>query len=379
MASLATVARATAGNARGLLVPLLLVTALSCPALAHELSPLRVTATFQKDGTYVVDLLVDLEHVPELRGPSAAHQPELRGPAALLPPPSGASPGALLRELEGATRLTFDGRPAERPKAEVATAVDGKASVTRLRLSGRTPPSVSRFTFSNGAIPGFFALTLRNEGQETAVTRWVEGGKESAPFPLDHAVVPPSRWHIVRLYLALGYTHIIPKGLDHVLFVLGIFLLAVELKPVLWQVTAFTLAHTITLALTVYGVVSLPSTVVEPLIALSIVYVAVENVFTRKRHAWRPLVVFCFGLLHGMGFAGVLSEIGLPRSEFVPALLSFNLGVEGGQLTVILLAFAAFGLPFRTRPWYRHRIVIPGSLAIAAVGLYWSIQRVFFA
>lgn len=345
------------------LAPLLLAAALACPALAHELSPVRVEATFHRDGTFAVDLLVDLEHA-----------------AVLSPTDAGASSaGPLLRALEDSSRLMFDGKPAARPKAEVATAAGGKASVTRLRLSGRTPSSVSRFTFSNGAIPGFFALRLRNEGQETPVTRWVEGGKESAPFPLDHAVVPPGRWQIVRLYLGLGYTHILPKGLDHVLFVLGIFLLAVELRPVLWQVTAFTLAHTITLALTVYGVVSLPSTVVEPLIALSIVYVAVENLFTKRLHAWRPLVVFCFGLLHGMGFAGVLSEIGLPRSEFVPALLSFNLGVEGGQLTVILLAFAAFGLPFRTRPWYRHRIVIPGSLAIAAVGLYWSIQRVFFA
>ena len=121
------------------------------------------------------------------------------------------------------------------------------------------------------------------------------------------------------------------------------------------------------------------SAVVEPLIALSIVYVAVENVFTARLHAWRPLVVFGFGLLHGMGFAGVLTGIGLPRSEFVPALLSFNLGVEGGQLTVILAAFLAFGLPFRGRRWYRRCIVVPGSLAIAAVGLYWSVQRVFFA
>jgi hypothetical protein len=79
-----------------------------------------------------------------------------------------------------------------------------------------------------------------------------------------------------------------------------------------------------------------------------------------------------------MGFAGVLTEIGLPRSEFIPALLSFNAGVECGQLTVILAAFLLFGLPFRRRPWYRQRIVIPGSLVIASIGLYWSIQRVFF-
>ncbi|HEV8611596.1 MAG TPA: HupE/UreJ family protein, partial [Thermoanaerobaculia bacterium] len=91
---------------------------------------------------------------------------------------------------------------------------------------------------------------------------------------------------------------------------------------------------------------------------------------------WRIALVFAFGLLHGMGFAGVLTELGLPRSEFVPALLSFNLGVEAGQLTVIGIALVLFGLPFRQKAWYRSRIVVPASVAIAAVGFYWSVQRV---
>jgi len=344
---------------RRFLAVLSLAAVLSSPARAHELGLVQVEGTFRRDGTYVVDLLVDLEHLP----------PQTSGKT---------SPDAFLHDLVESSLLSFDGKLAERGKAEIMKAVDGKANVTRLRLLGRTPSTVSRFTFANGAISGFFVLRLRNQGQEGPVIQWVEGGKVSAPFPLDRAVVPPSRWKTVKLYLGLGYAHILPRGLDHVLFVLGIFLLAVELRPMLWQVTAFTLAHTITLALSVYGVVSLPSSVVEPLIALSIVYVAVENVFTARLHAWRPLLVFCFGLLHGMGFAGILTEIGLPRSQFVPALLSFNLGVEGGQLTVILAAFLAFGLPFRRKPWYRRRIVIPGSLVIAAVGFYWSVQRVLF-
>lgn len=334
-------------------------TFIAVPAPAHELGLVQVEAAFQKDGTYVIDLLVDLEHLP----------PQTSG---------STSADTFVKALGSTTRISFDGRPAKAVRTEILNNAGGRRNVTRLRLTGRTPPEVSRFVFSNSAINGFFVLKLKNEGQAEPVVQWVEGGKEIVPFPLDQTVVPPSRWKVIRLYLALGYTHIIPKGLDHVLFVLGIFLLAVELKPVLWQVTAFTVAHTISLALTVFGVVSLPGSVVEPLIALSIVYVAVENVFTSRLHAWRPLVVFCFGLLHGMGFAGVLSEIGLPRSEFVPALLSFNFGVEGGQLTVILAAFLLLGLPFRKKPWYRSRIVVPGSLMIAAIGLYWSIQRVFF-
>jgi hypothetical protein len=337
-----------------------LAAAVGIPLLAHELGLVQVEATFRKDGTYVVDLLVDREHLPLQASGMAA------------------SPEVFLRSIEKSAVIAFDGKPRPHESA-VISLVKGKPNVTRMRMDGRTPPAVSRFTFADDAIMGFFVLKLRSEGREETITQWIDGGKTSTPFPLDRAVVPLTRWQIVTLYLRLGFTHILPRGLDHVLFVLGIFLLAVDLKPVLWQVSAFTLAHTITLALTVYGVVSLSSRVVEPLIALSIVYVAVENIFTSKLHAWRPVVVFCFGLLHGMGFAGVLTEIGLPRSEFVPALLSFNAGVECGQLTVIAAAFLLLGLPFRKKPWYRQRIVIPGSLIIAAIGLYWSIQRVFFA
>lgn len=280
---------------RHLLSALSLALASCSPVLAHELGLVQVEGTFQKDGSYVVDLLVDLEHLP--------------------PQTSGAtSADALLRDLEDSSLLSFDGRLSKPGRAQIERSLGGSFNVTRLRLTGRTPPAVSHFVFANGAISGFFVLKLMNQDQESPVTQWLEGGKASAPFPLDRGVVPPSRWKVARLYLGLGYSHIIPRGLDHVLFVLGIFLLAVELKPVLWQVTAFTLAHSITLALTVHGVVSLRPSVVEPLIALSIVYVAVENMCTARLHAWRPLLVFCFGLLHGMGFAGVLTEIGLPRS-----------------------------------------------------------------
>ena len=321
------------------IVRLLSLLFLTAPLFAHDLGVVQADATFKRDGTYVIDLRVDPEHL---------------------------LPGMTVKSFADDARLFFDGKRAM-PDAQI--------SGTRILLTGRTPVGVSRFTFGDNAIP-YFVLQLRNEGREGVVTQWVESGKISEPFVLDRAVVPLSRWKIVRLYLSLGFTHILPRGLDHVLFVLGIFLLAVQLRPVLWQVSAFTVAHTITLALTVYGVVSLSPRIVEPLIALSIVYVAVENVFTSKLHAWRPLVVFCFGLLHGMGFAGVLTDIGLPRSEFVPALLAFNAGVELGQLTVIAAAFVVVGLPFRKKPWYRRRIVIPGSLAIAAVGLFWFVQRV---
>jgi hypothetical protein len=159
--------------------------------------------------------------------------------------------------------------------------------------------------------------------------------------------------------------------------VLGRYLLSTRWKPLLVQVTAFTVAHSITLGLSIYGIFSLPASIVEPLIALSIAYVAIENVMTSELHAWRPVVVFGVGLLHGMGFAGVLQEIGMPRSEFLTALIAFNVGVELGQLAVITLAFVLTGWWMRTKPWYRRGFVIPASLLIAAVGLYWTGERVF--
>ena len=119
------------------------------------------------------------------------------------------------------------------------------------------------------------------------------------------------------------------------LFVLGIYLLSGRARSVLWQVSAFTVAHSITLGLSMYGVVAVSPRIVEPMIALSIAYVAIENIFLSELKSWRVALVFAFGLLHGMGFAGALKELGLPRSEFVTALLTFNVGVEAGQLAVI--------------------------------------------
>jgi len=179
---------------------------------------------------------------------------------------------------------------------------------------------------------------------------------------------------VVRNYLELGFLHIIPRGFDHILFVIGLFLLSPRRKELLWQISAFTVAHTLTLALGATGVVSLPATIVEPLIALSIVWVGVENLLTNKLHRWRIGVVFCFGLLHGLGFAGVLLDIGLTGTHFYSALLSFNLGVELGQLAVITLCFLAVGWA-REHSDYHRRVVVPASYAIAIIAAYWVVQR----
>jgi len=177
------------------------------------------------------------------------------------------------------------------------------------------------------------------------------------------------------LFIKAGFTHIIPKGLDHILFVLGLFFASIHFRSLFWQVTAFTLAHTITLALSASRIIQLPSTVVEPLIALSIVWIAVENCFFKQSKTWRPAVIFGFGLLHGLGFAAVLHEYGLPKGNRIPSLLAFNIGVEIGQLAIIIAAIILFW-QIRKKSWYRKWIQIPASLSIALIGLFWFIERI---
>lgn len=180
------------------------------------------------------------------------------------------------------------------------------------------------------------------------------------------------------LYLILGFTHILPAGLDHILFVLGLLLLNPKFKPVMQQVTTFTVAHTITLGLSVYKIIHLPSEIVEPLIAFSIVFVAVENIFTSYLKKTRLLVVFLFGLIHGMGFASALGQIGLPQNRFFTSLLLFNVGVELGQITVILIAWILAVKWFRNKPYYRKYVVLPASVIIGIVALYWLFTRISF-
>jgi len=175
-------------------------------------------------------------------------------------------------------------------------------------------------------------------------------------------------------YLQQGFEHILPEGLDHILFVLGLFLLCRAWRPILLQVTTFTAAHTITLALATLGYMSVDPKIVEPIIAASIAIVALENIFRPTYGRFRLLLVFIFGLIHGLGFAQRLIDERIPSGSVVSALLGFNIGVELGQLAVIGLAVAAtFWIKDEAR--YRRWIVIPASALIALAGLFWAIQR----
>lgn len=245
--------------------------------------------------------------------------------------------------------------------------------LSRLRLSGALPPGGAPVTI--GWTPRLGALVLRQMGAgPEAYTGYLTGGARSDPIPRSGATA--QGWAGAFLdYVPVGFDHIVPKGLDHILFVLGLFFLSMRMRPLLWQVTAFTVAHTVTLALASLGLVSVPSGVVEPLIAASIVYVGVENVLTRGLSPWRPAVVFGFGLLHGLGFASVLSDVGLGTGHFVARLIGFNVGVELGQLTVIAVAFLLVGYWFGRKPWYQRYVANPVSIAIALVGTFWLVER----
>ena len=204
------------------------------------------------------------------------------------------------------------------------------APVATIRLTGQIPPGAGHFSWSYAWTFASYAVTMRSAASGNPTTEWLEGGQTSAPFALTRAP-PADRLGTAWRYLTLGFTHIVPHGLDHMLFVLGIYLLSGRARTVLWQVSAFTVAHSITLGLSMYGIVAVSPGIVEPLIALSIAYVAIENIFLSELKSWRVALVFGFGLLHGMGFAGALQELGLPRSEFLTALLTFNVGVEAGS------------------------------------------------
>ena len=184
------------------------------------------------------------------------------------------------------------------------------------------------------------------------------------------------------LYVGIGVGHILPGGLDHILFVLALFLTSTRLRALVLQVTMFTLAHSLTLGMAAAGWISLNSAWVEALIAATIAFVAIENLFVKRLPSWRLPVVFLFGLLHGLGFAGFFGELGLPENQFLAGLVGFNIGVEIGQIGVVLVAlviamqlrrlFEAQGLPDTT---YRRFVVLPSTLVIAAIGSFWTFER----
>jgi len=185
-------------------------------------------------------------------------------------------------------------------------------------------------------------------------------------------------WAVVRKFIPGGIYHIF-VGPDHILFLVGLMLLGGGMIRLLKIITAFTIAHSVTLSLAALDILNPPSSLIEPAIALSIVYIGIDNLMVGKGgrdvRAW---VAFFFGFIHGFGFAGVLREFGLPSQALGWSLFSFNLGVEIGQAVIVLIVATLLDVVRRRRSDLGPRITTAGSIIVIAAGLYWFIQRVFF-
>lgn len=220
-----------------------------------------------------------------------------------------------------------------------------------------TPNFVIEVPDPTGAKPGLVTLAA---GESMTLP---EGGAipEEARDPVAHALIE-------------GFRHVIPLGLDHILFILALFLLQRGFRPLLWQSLTFTVAHTVTLGLTAAGIISPRSDWVEPVIALSIVALTVENLIVKEPKPWRYVIVFVFGLIHGMGFANALASIVGEGDGFLIRLVSANLGVELAQVAILAAAWLVTLGWHDTTSYDRFRLA--ANLAIGATALLWFVQRV---
>ncbi len=379
---------------RGVLHPaamlaLLALLPLSTNAWAHEVRPAVADLSVDRSGGYEVSIELNLEALLAGIGPEHSDTSEAPG-AAEYAGLRSLPPDGLRRAFDGFSEQFLDGVMLSAGDTRLEPAIldvqvptvgdTGFPRLSRIVLGGALPPGAASLTWAWDA--EFGAAVIRvpgaNAGDPPVFTEFLQNGVASDAIPIAGQIrrnVP----EIFRDYLVIGFTHILPKGLDHILFVIGLYLLSTRLSTLVWQVTAFTVAHSITLALAMLGIVSLSPSIVEPLIAASIVYIGIENAVTSRLQRWRPGIVFGFGLLHGLGFAGVLTDIGLAPAEFVTGLVAFNVGVELGQLAVIAGCFLVAGLWFRHKDWYRTVITNPASVLIAAIGAWWFVERTVLA
>ncbi|MGB5340095.1 MAG: HupE/UreJ family protein, partial [Gammaproteobacteria bacterium] len=319
------------------------------PVPADVVKPALVEISVSTDGTYSIELRASIEAMltgintryrDTREAPNAAAYDELRVlPAEALELAFKPFHSRFIAEV----KLLFDNQQADLNLSRVEIPEPGYTKVPRISviyLEGDIARKVETVGWYYPARFGDNAVRVRqideaNGKWHWSDWQWLRKDQPSELFSLTEVFTARPLPAVIITYIVAGFEHILPKGLDHIMFILGIFLLSVRMRPLLWQVTMFTLAHSITLGLSMADVISLPSRIVEPLIALSIAYIGIENIFARSLHKSRLLIVFCFGLLHGMGFAQVLNDFGMPDNAFLTALISFNIGVELGQLAVI--------------------------------------------
>lgn len=372
----------------------------SSNANAHEIRPAIVDFTFDKNGIYQLTIQHNVEallaeigtaHDDTEESNNANKYNELRKltPEGLITEFDKFSP-KFLQNMQ----LSFDKKIESLQILDVEIPEVGDIELARdsvIYIAGIIPEDIKNMSWKWDEKFGNAVLRISSETDPDLFSSYLVNGNESEQVPISvdcydaantgnslkvgGCALKQTKWDTFKNYVEVGFVHIIPKGLDHILFVVGLFLLSAQLRPLLVQITTFTLAHSVTLALGIYGVVSVPASIVEPLIAASIVYVCIENIYSNQLSRWRPFVIFAFGLLHGLGFASVLGEIGLGSGSFVTGLVAFNIGVEFGQLAVITVCFLLVGFWFRNKPWYRKLITVPASIVIALIAIYWVLER----
>ena len=303
-----------------------------------------------------------------------AHELSIDPPESLLQAPVMPDTATLLGALEQRLNLHIDGRPIRCDSRVEADRIikaltirwsyscDASGTGQVLSLDGPLfPYDAAHLTFVNVYLDG--ALT----GQAV-----LDQSVRRASFSIG---APQSRLEMVRRFLVAGISHIL-AGPDHLLFLAGLLLLGGSIGRLAAIVTAFTVAHSITLALAVLNVVTPPPALIEPLIALSIVFVGVNNLRAPSGGEWRILTAGAFGLIHGFGFANALREMQLSQSGLGWSLLSFNVGVETGQLAVVLVVASLLEILRRSGLVAPRRLVVVGSLVVAAAGAFWFMERV---
>ena len=374
------------------LLLLLMIITLGLPASADIVKPALVEISVFSDARVAIEIRTSIEAL--LTGINGRYRNTQESP--------NADAYDALRELEASdlrqqfvgfhaelldgVELVVDGASIPLEIGEITIAPPGYTKVPRasvIHLVGVIPKESISLRWYYPLRFGDQAVRVRQVNEEAGEYhwsghQWIEDDRPSEPFSLTQVFAKPTFWSVSSPYLSAGFLHIVPKGLDHILFILGIFLMSMQLRPLVLQVTMFTIAHSLTLSLGVFRLVHLQPKVVEPLIALSIAYVAFENLANDRLNRFRLPVIFVFGLLHGLGFASILTEFGLPADLYLAALLWFNVGVEFGQVALLIAAYLAITIWFSDPHVYRRSIVLPGSLLIGGLGAYWTVERVMY-
>ena len=308
----------------------------------------------------------------------AAHELSIETPATLLDPAVASSRAAALEALLGGRlSITADGRPLD--------VVWGPIEVLPDRQSLRLPFTAGPAARAPGAVRVSASLFPYDPQHQTFVNVYEESAlRQQAILDVSHPSIEyfsgtaRGTLAVAGRFIAAGIQHIL-IGPDHLLFLVGLLLLGGSVRRLALVVTSFTVAHSITLTIAALRLFSPPSRIVEPLIALSIVYVGVDNLMVRGGRDARVWIAFAFGFVHGFGFASVLREMDLPARALGWSLFSFNLGVEIGQLMVVVVVASAVAAVGRYSEVAGRRLAFAGSLVVVMAGTFWFVQRVFFA